>query len=344
MGNSKNKILIYQTENGQTNVEVVFDGDTVWLPQDKIAELFGRDKSTISRHIKNIFDENELDKEVVVANFATTTPHGAIKDKTQTHSVEFYNLDLILSVGYRVNSACGIAFRKWASGILTEYMKKGFVMNDEKLKNLGGGTYWQELLERIRDIRLSEKVLYRQVLDLYATSIDYNPKSNETIKFFKIVQAKLHYAVSGQTASEIIFNRANAELPFMGLTVFKGKEPHKNEVSIAKNYLNENELFLLRRLVSSFFDIAEIHAREHKEMRMQDWIKLLNKHIVHLDKAVLENSGAISETDAKEKAELEYRRYKQKHGDDLTEVEKAYLSTLDKMQKLLNDPMNKDKK
>jgi hypothetical protein len=212
----KNEILIYQTEDGKTKVEVVFDGDTVWLPQDKIAELFGCTRANVSMHLTNIFKEDELDKNVVCKKSLHTTLHGAIDNKTQNHNVQFYNLNAILAVGYRINSLRGIQFRKWVSEVLTEYMKKGFVMNDEKLKNAGGGTYWHELLERIRDIRSSEKVFYRQILDIYATSIDYNPKAEPTIEFFKIMQNKMHFASHGHTASELIFERANAELPFMG--------------------------------------------------------------------------------------------------------------------------------
>ncbi|MDR0696609.1 MAG: virulence RhuM family protein [Christensenellaceae bacterium] len=300
----KNEIVIYTTPDGQTKVEVVFDGETVWLPQSKIVDLFQSSKSNISEHIKRIFADGELDKEVVVRKYRTTTPHGAMQDKTQSHEVDFYNLDMILAIGYRVNSARGIAFRKWASNILTEYMKKGFAMNDEKLKNLGGGLYWKELLERIRDIRASEKVMYRQVLDLYATSIDYNPQSDETVKFFKIVQAKLHYASTGYTASEIVFNRANAELPFMGLTVFKGNHPARDEAMIAKDYLTETELKSLRRLVNSFFDFAEHQAERHNQMFMKNWVEILDTHIKNYGEQVLTDGGTISEIDAYGKAEI----------------------------------------
>jgi hypothetical protein len=340
----KNEIVIYTTPDGQTKVEVVFDGETVWLPQSKIVELFQSSKSNISEHIKRIFADGELDKEVVVRKYRTTTPHGAIRDKTQSHEVDFYNLDMILAIGYRVNSARGIAFRKWASNILTEYMKKGFAMNDEKLKNLGGGLYWKELLERIRDIRASEKVMYRQVLDLYATSIDYDPQSDETIKFFKIVQAKLHYASTKHTASEIVFNRANAKLPFMGLTVFKGNRPTKDEATIAKNYLTEIELKSLRRLVNSFFDFAEHQAEKHNQMFMKDWVEILDTHIKNYGEQVLTDGGTISEINAHEKAEIEYEKYKNKDTNEMTEVEKVYLGTLEKMRKLLNEPIKNDRK
>jgi hypothetical protein len=316
-------------------VEATFYDDDLWLSLNQIAELFAKDKSTISRHIKNILDSGELDSKVVVANFATTTQHGAMQGKTQTHTVQFYNVDMIIAVGYRVNSARGVQFRQWATQILHEYLQKGFAMNDPKLKNLGGGKYWYELLERIRDIRSSEKVLYRQVLDLYATSMDYDSKQPETIKFFKIVQAKLHYATTGQTASEIIFNRANAELPFMGLTVFDKKQPSQHEVTIAKNYLKEKELFALRRIVNSFFDLAELHAMEHEPMYMKDWIALLDKHILHFDRAVLGSGGSVSEEQASEKALGEYKKYKAKQAGELTDIEKEYLATLENMRKLL---------
>jgi len=334
MKNDKDKqeIIIYNSQDGQIKVEAAFFNDNLWLSLKQIAELFDKNKSTISRHIKNILEEAELESTSTVAIFATVQKEGK---RDIIRNIEYYNVDMVLAVGYRVNSIRGTQFRIWATKTLHEYLQKGFVMDDEKLKNLGGGKYWYELLERIKDIRASEKVLYRQLLDLYSTSMDYNPKKQETIEFFKIVQAKLHYATTGQTASELIFNRANAELPFMGLTVFNKNQPTKSEVVIAKNYLQENELFILRRIVNSFFDLAETKAQEHTPMYMRDWITLLDKHIKHFDKAILTTSGNISEETAHNKALLEYKKYKEKHSDELTEVEKEYLLTLQNMQKLL---------
>lgn len=252
---NNSEIIIYQTQDGKVRLDCRFEGDTLWLNQAQIAELFGRDRSVITKHILNIFNEGEFKKESNVHNL-----HIANSDKPVT----FYSLDVILAVGYRVKSPRGTQFRQWATAILHEYLQKGFAMNDDFLKNMGGGLYWKELLDRIRDIRASEKVMYRQILDLYATSLDYNASMPETYEFFKIVQNKLHYAVSGHTASEIIFDRANAELPFMGLTVFKGKRPVKSEVATAKNYMTEKELFALRRMVNAFFDMAEMKAEMHE--------------------------------------------------------------------------------
>ncbi|NLK19151.1 MAG: virulence RhuM family protein [Synergistaceae bacterium] len=310
-------------------------GETVWLTQLQMVELFGRHKSVISRHINNILSEGELDEKVVVAYFATTTPHGAVEGKTQKRKVMHYSLDMILAVGYRIKSPRGTQFRQWATNVLREYLQKGFSMNDDFLKNMGGGLYWKELLDRIRDIRTSEKVMYRQILDLYATSLDYNPTMPETVEFFKIVQNKLHYAVSGRTASEIIFERANAELPFMGLTAFKGKRPVKSEVSIAKNYMTEKELFALRRLTNAFFDMAELKAEMHEPMYMRDWLETLDKFTKDFGVGVLEGPGSITHKTAVEKAHREYDAYRASLPDTLTDVEKAYIETLKDMQKKL---------
>jgi hypothetical protein len=337
MNNKNSEIIIYQTKDGLTKIDVKMDGETLWLSLDQIAALFIRDKSTVSRHIKNIFSDKELDKTSVVANFATTAADG------KTYQVDYYNLDVILAVGYRVKSSRGIQFRQWATGILHEYLQKGFSMNDEFLKNMGGGLYWKELLERIRDIRASEKVMYRQILDLYATSLDYNASMPETYKFFKIIQNKLHYAVSGHTASEIIFNRVNAELPFMGLTVFKGNRPVKSEVSVAKNYMTEKELFALRRMVNAFFDMAEMKAEMHEPMYMKDWLETLDKFSRDFGVGVLDDAGNISHDEAVEKAHREYDSYRIKFSDDLTDVEKAYLDTLKQMQKKLKIGAGNDK-
>lgn len=322
---NKSELVIYTTQDGQTQVAATFDKETVWLSIDQMAELFQRDKSTISRHIKNVFSDGELDEEVVVANFAITTPHGAMIDKTQTHSVQFYNLDVIISVGYRVKSPRGVQFRIWATNVLKEYMKKGFALDDERLKGNGGGSYWKELLDRIRDIRSSEKMLYRQVLDLYATSVDYNPQSEESVRFFQIVQNKLHYAAHGHTASEVIFERADAEKPFMGLTTFQGELPMLKDVKIAKNYLTESELKVLNNLVSGFFDIAEINAIEHRPMYMNDYVAQLDAVLSSGNREILKNAGKIRHADALEKAEAEYRIYQKK---TVIPVEKAYLESL----------------
>ena len=331
----KSEIIIYQSADGKAKIDLRMQGETVWLTQLQMVELFGRHKSVISRHINNILNEGELDEKVVVAYFATTTPHGAVEGKTQVRKVMHYSLDMILAVGYRVKSPRGTQFRQWATTVLREYLQKGFSMNDDFLKNMGGGLYWKELLERIRDIRASEKVMYRQILDLYATSLDYNSTVPETLEFFKIVQNKLHYAVSGRTASEIIFDRVNAELPFMGLTVFKGKRPVKSEVSIAKNYMTEKELFALRRMVNAFFDMAELKAEMHEPMYMRDWLETLDKFSGDFGVGVLENFGTVTHKAAIEKAHREYDAYRATLPDILTDVEKAYLDTLLDMQKKL---------
>ncbi len=323
--NANNDIIMYTTDDGTIRIEAAFDGDTVWLSMDQMAELFQRDKSTISRHIKNIFSEGELQKEMVVAKFATTTQHGAIEGKTQTHMTEFYNLDVIISVGYRVKSIRGTQFRIWASAILKEYIRKGFAMDDERLKGNAGGAYWKELLDRIRDIRSSEKVLYRQVLDLYATSVDYDPKAEESVRFFKIVQNKLHYAAHGHTAAEIIFERADADKPFMGLTTFPGAMPTSKDIGIAKNYLDEDELKILNNLVSGYFDLAEINAIEHRPMYMRDYVEQLDSVLSSGRRKVLHDSGKVSHTQAMTKAKTEYRKYQEK---TLSPVEQSYLDTI----------------
>lgn len=328
--NSNTDLIMYTTDDGITKVEATFDGDTVWLSQDQMAELFQRDKSTISRHIKNIFTEGELDEKVVVAEIATTSPHGAIEGKTQNNITRFYNLDVIISVGYRVKSLRGTQFRIWATGILKEYMRKGFALDDERLKGNGGGTYWKELLDRIRDIRSSEKVLYRQVLDLYATSIDYDPHSDESVLFFKMVQNKLHFAAHGHTAAEVIYERADAEKPFMGLTTFSGEMPALKDIGVAKNYLNENELKILNNLVSGYFDFAEISAIEHKPMYMSDYVKQLDTILSSGGRPLLQEAGKISHARAMEKAKAEYRKYQEK---TIAPVEQAYIDTIKCLEK-----------
>ncbi|MBO2524096.1 MAG: cell filamentation protein Fic [Bacteroidetes bacterium] len=323
---NKGDIIIYQTEDGLTKIDVKIEKGTVWLSLDLMAELFQRDKSTISRHIKNIFKEGELSPVSVVAKFATTAADG------KTYQVEYFNLDVIISVGYRVKSIRGTQFRIWATQRLKEYMIKGFTMDDERLKGHAGGSYWKELLDRIRDIRSSEKVLYRQVLDLYATSVDYNPKSDESILFFKMVQNKLHYAAHGHTAAEVIFERADADKPFMGLTTFSGELPALKDIGIAKNYLNENELKILNNLVSGYFDLAEISALEHKPMYMSDYIRQLDSVLTSGNRPLLEGAGSISHTQALEKATTEYRKYQK---NTLSPVEEAYLETLKETAKLV---------
>ena len=317
--NDNGNIIIYQTEDGLTKIDVNIQGETVWLSLDLMAELFQRDKSTISRHIKNIFSEGELSPEAVVAKFATTATDG------KTYQVDYYNLDVIISVGYRVKSVRGTQFRIWATQRLKEYLIKGFTMDDERLKGNGGGNYWKELLDRIRDIRSSEKVLYRQVLDLYATSVDYNPRSEESILFFKMVQNKLHFATHGHTAAEVIYERADAEKPFMGLTTFSGELPALKDISIAKNYLNENELKILNNLVSGYFDLAEISAIEQKPMFMSDYIQQLDAVLTSGNRPLLVGGGSVSHAQAMEKATTEYRKYQ---NNTLSPVEHFYLDTI----------------
>ena len=321
---NKGEIYIYQTEDGKTKLSVNLQNETVWLSLDQMAELFQRDKSTVSRHIKNVFEEGELNAGSVVANFATTASDG------KTYQVDYYNLDVIISVGYRVKSKRGTQFRIWANSVLKEYIKKGFALDDERLKGNGGGNYWKELLDRIRDIRSSEKVLYRQVLDLYATSVDYNPKSDESIQFFKIVQNKLHFAAHGHTAAEVIYERADSQKPFMGLTSFEGELPSIKDVKIAKNYLSEPELKILNNLVSGYFDIAEINAIEHRPMYMSDYVAQLDSVLSSGNRKLLDGAGKISHELAMKKATEEYRKYQVL---TLSPVEKDYLESLKTVEK-----------
>lgn len=319
------EIVIYQTDDGLTKINVNMKDETVWLSLEQMAELFQRDKSTISRHIKNVFEDGELVRESTVAKFATVQSEG---NRQVERIIDYYNLDVIISVGYRVKSQRGVAFRIWATSILKEYMKKGFAMDDERLKGYGGGNYWKELLDRIRDIRSSEKVLYRQVLDLYATSVDYNPNSEESIRFFKIVQNKLHYAAHGHTAAEVIYQRADANKPFMGLTSFSDELPALKDIGIAKNYLQENELKVLNNLVSGYFDLAEINALEHKPMYMQDYVGQLDTILSSGNRKLLVGAGSVSRKQAMDKAKAEYRKYQEV---TLTPVEKAYLESIKKV-------------
>lgn len=325
--NSYGEIIIYQTEDGLSKISVNMQDETVWLSLEQMAELFQRDKSTISRHIRNVFKEGELVREVTVAKFATVQNEG---NREVERNIEYFNLDVIISVGYRVKSQRGVQFRIWATNVLKEYMKKGFAMDDERLKGNGGGNYWKELLDRIRDIRSSEKVLYRQVLDLYATSVDYNPHSEESIRFFKIVQNKLHYAAHGHTAAEIIYQRADAEKPFMGLTSFSGELPALKDIGIAKNYLQESELKVLNNLVSGYFDLAEINAIEHRPMYMDDYVKQLDMVLTSGNRKLLVGSGTVSHKQAIDKAKFEYRKYQEI---TLTPVEQAYLESIKDISK-----------
>ena len=313
------EMMIYQTEDGAVKIDVKMADDTVWLSLDLMAELFQRDKSTISRHIKNIFSEGELFPDSVVANFATTAADG------KTYQVEYYNLDVIISVGYRVKSQRGTQFRIWATKRLNEYIRKGFVLDDARLKNLGGGGYWKELIERIRDIRSSEKVFYRQVLDIYATSIDYDPRAEISIKFFKRVQNKIHYAVHGQTAAEVIVSRANAEKEFMGLTTFEGCRPHLKDAIIAKNYLDEKELRAMGQIVSGYLDFAERQAERQQAMTMKDWATHLDKILTMSGEKLLEGAGNVSHQQAIDHATNEYKKYQQR---TLSQVEKDFLDNI----------------
>ncbi len=324
MVENKGDIVIYKTQDGLTKINVKFEDETVWLTQAQLVELYQTSKSNLSEHIKHIFEEGELDEKSVVRNFRTTASDG------KTYNTKFYNLDMIISLGYRVKSIVATQFRRWATELIKEYLKKGYALDDNRLKELGGGDYWKELLERIRDIRSSEKVMYRQVLDLYATSADYNPKSAESIAFFKMVQNKLHFATHGNTAAEVIYNRADAEKDFMGLTTFSGDFPTKKDVVIAKNYLSEKELKVLNNLVSAYFDLAEINAIEHNTMYMSDYVEQLDKILSSTGKGILENAGSVSHKQAVEKAEAEYQKFIQKN---LSPVEKEYLEVIKNLEK-----------
>jgi hypothetical protein len=323
---ANNSIVIYDIGGGKPKIEVRVDGDTIWLNQRKMAELFECSSDNISLHLRNIFKEGELDEAAVTEESSATASDG------KTYQTKFYNLDAIIAVGYRVNSRKATQFRIWATGILREYIIKGFAMDDERLKNLGGGNYWKELLDRIRDIRSSEKVLYRQVLDLYATSQDYDPKAGESIQFFKIVQNKLHYAAHGHTAPEIIASRADAGQPFMGLLTFAGGEVTRKDISIAKNYLTEKELKKLNNIVSAYFDLAEVKAMNHEPMRMKDWIAQLDRLIQAFDGKLLDSAGSVSHEEALQKAEAEYKKYQSA---TVSAVERAYLDILKLSEKRL---------
>ena len=323
--NNQSEMIIYQTQDGLTKIDVAFDDDTVWLSLEQMAKLFQRDKSVISRHIRNIFAEGELVRDSVVAKNATTAADG------KSYQIDFYNLDVIISVGYRVKSQRGVQFRIWASRIIKEYMKKGFAMDDNRLKELGGGNYFHELLERIRDIRASEKVFYRQVLEIYATSIDYDPRAEISVEFFKKVQNKIHYAVSGETAAEVIYHRADAEKEFMGLMSFAGEQPTLSEAKIAKNYLNEKELRAMGQLVSGYLDFAERQAEREQAMTMADWARHLDGILTSTGETLLIGAGSVSHEAAMTKAETEYKKYKNRV---LSGVEKDYLQSVKELGKI----------
>ena len=331
MNETNNSIIIYQTEDGTTKIDVHIENETVWLTQSQMAELFQRDRSVITKHIRNVFAEGELLEESNV-HFL----HIANSDRPVT----VYSLDVIISVGYRVKSLRGTQFRIWANSILKEYLIKGFAMNDDLLKKAGGGDYFDELLARIRDIRSSEKVFWRKVLDIYATSMDYSPKAEESERFFKIVQNKMLYAVTGHTAPEIVVDRANAMLPNMGMTVKQGKHPTLAQAKIAKNYLNAEELDTLNRLVSAYLDLAELQARRRNPMYMKDWIARLDDYLRMTDSEILQNAGTVTRSLADQKAKEELEKYKKLHVDDLTPVEEAFLESIEETERRLEGKMN----
>ena len=337
----ENEIIIYQTQDGQTKIDVRIENETVWLTQNQMAELFQTTKQNISLHIKNIFEEGELTEDSTVKDYLTVQNEGSRK---VSRNVMHYNLDVIISVGYRVKSLRGTQFRIWATQVLKEYMKKGFALNDDLLKQAGGGGYWQELLERIRDIRSSEKVFYRQILDIYATSTDYNPNAEETKLFFKVVQNKMHFAAHGHTAAEVIYLRADSTKDNMGLTVFKGKHPKKDEVTVAKNYLDEKELNILNRITSAYLEFAELQAIRHIPMTMKDWLAKLDDFIKMTGSELLENPGKISKLEAENKALAEYAKYKETIKDELSEVEKHFLESVKQTQKQLEKKNRGDNK
>lgn len=336
----KGQFLLYQTPDGDSQIEVKLQNDTVWLSLDQMAELFQRNKSTISRHIKNVLEDGELQEEATIANFATVQNEGTRKVE---RVIAYYNLDMIISVGYRVHSYRGVQFRIWATKVLKEYIVKGFAMNDDLLKRAGGGNYFDELLARIRDIRSSEKVFYRKVLEIYALSIDYDPRVEMTQKFFKTVQNKMHYSVHGHTAAEIIYERADAEKDFMGLTTWSGAMPSKPEAEIAKNYLTHEEIKSLNRIVSLYLDFAEMQAEEHRPMYMKDWINILDDFLRISRKDILTHAGKISAKLAKEKADQEYDKFKERTKNNLSPVEIHFLENFEREQKRLMGGIDKNK-
>ena len=334
----KGQFLLYQTPDGESKIEVKLQDDTVWLSLDQMAELFQRNKSTISRHIKNVLEEGELLADSTIANFATVQNEG---NRHVERQITYYNLDMIISVGYRVHSYRGVQFRIWATKVLKEYIVKGFALNDDLLKRAGGGNYFDELLARIRDIRSSEKVFYRKILEIYALSIDYDPRVEMTQKFFKTVQNKMHYSVHGHTAAEIIYERADAQKDFMGLTTWSGAMPTKPEAEIAKNYLTQAEITSLNRIVSLYLDFAEMQAEEHRPMYMKDWINILDDFLRISRKDILTHAGKISAKLAKEKADTEYDKFKERTKNDLSPVEIHFLENFERERKRLSDDSDK---
>lgn len=337
--NSENlgEIIIYENANGEAKIDVKVYDETVWLTQQQMALLFQSSRTNVVEHIKHIYEEGELNEGATCRNFRQVQKEG---NRNVTRNIPYYNLDMIISLGYRVKSQVATRFRIWATERLKEYMVKGFTIDDERLKGNAGGNYWKELLDRIRDIRSSEKVLYRQVLDLYATSVDYDPKTDESVRFFKIVQNKLHFATHGHTASELIYERADADKPFMGLLSFKGQQPTKKDIETAKNYLSENELKILNNLVSGYFDLAEINAIEHRPMYMTDYVTQLDNILSSGGRRLLDNAGTISHEQAMKKANEEYRKYVQ---NTLSPVEQAYLDTINEANKIAKEQIRKKK-
>lgn len=324
-------IIMYTTEDGLTKIEVTFDEDTVWLSLDQMAELFQRDKSTISRHIKNIFTEGELQQNSTVAKFATVQMEG---NRNVSRDIEYYNLDVIISVGYRVKSLRGTQFRIWASSILKEYMKKGFALDDDRLKRLGGGNYFDELLARIRDIRSSEKVFWRKVLEIYATSIDYDPSAEASVLFFKQVQNKMHWAAHKHTAAEIVYQRADAEKENMGLTSWEGKQIRRSDTEIAKNYLTRTELDALNKIVSAYLDIAEVRALAHEPMYMKDWLETIDDYLKMTRRDILTTKGRVTHKQAIDKAHKEYEKYRKKQDELLSPVEQHFIESIKELEAL----------
>lgn len=332
MKKNKGQIVIYQSKDGKTSIDVKLENETVWLSQQQMAELFQTSRTNVVEHIRHIYEEGELDEISTCRNFRQVKKEG---NRNVNREIPFYNLDMIISLGYRIKSQIATQFRKWATLILKEYMIKGFALDDERLKGNSGGNYWKELLDRIRDIWSSEKMLYRQVLDLYATSVDYDPKSSESIAFFKMVQNKLHYAAHGHTASEIVYERADSNKPFMGLKSFSGDFPQRKDIGIAKNYLDENELKILNNLVSGYFDFAEIQAMRHNPMHMSDYVEQLDRILKSTSEQLLEGAGNVSHKKAMDKALMEYRKYQ---AQNLSPVETSYLETIKNLEQKAKKP------
>ncbi len=329
-------IIMYTTDDGSTKIDVIYDEDTIWASQAQMAELFGKSKSTINEHITNIFEDEELTADSVIRKYRTTASDG------KSYDTMYYSLDMVISVGYRVRSPRGVQFRIWANRVIKEYLQKGFAINDDLLKNAGGGNYFSELLGRIRDIRSSEKVFYRQVLDLFATSVDYNANSTEAQNFFQIIQNKMHWATHGHTASELILERVDSDKPYLGLSNFKGDMPTKSEAKIAKNYLDEKELNILNRLVSAYLDLAEIHAMRHEKMTMTDWVVQIDDFLTMTRSDILKNAGKVSALEASSKVEEEYAKYKVNQLNQLNSVERDFVKSINQTHKLLSKQEKQD--